>query len=164
MISHLNSLFIEMPVQSTRDHVTDRIISITENAQWLHFLQDFASKNEYKKRFDEFATFHCAKKKDVDIAASIEEYIDYHHFINYKRSTLSTWISVIKKYTEVSGTYDTAEQKSRMNSIFSRCYADLNKWSKKETIKKAWSFESQNLIDYLNLPSDEYNLPRIQSI
>ena len=49
MISHLNSLFIEMPVQSTLngDHVTDRIISITENAQWLHFLQDFASKNEY---------------------------------------------------------------------------------------------------------------------
>ena len=113
--------------------------SYTEYPAWREFLEQFPSSKAYDARMNSLVQWHFANKENpgtVPLHSSIEEYIKAHHIVDeegkfqYCSSTLRTWISVFKKWYEISGEYPT-EFKQVCTRLENNQFKD---WGKREVV------------------------------
>jgi hypothetical protein len=98
----------------------------------------------------------------IPLHQSIEDYIKSNHArdengkFRYSSSTLRTWLSVFKKWYEITGEYP-AEIKQICTRL-ENCH--MKDWNKQEVVKKAFALEAEEITRYLELPDDEVTLVR----
>jgi hypothetical protein len=136
------------------------------NRHWLEFLETFPSAKTYGTRWEHFVGWHyetVEDPKNVSLHLSIEDYIKAAHGeigqdgkYEYTSGTLRGWLSVIKKWYELTGEF--------AQELVHICHRlennSFKKWAPKEKITKAFALESEELALYLSWPDTEDNLVR----
>jgi hypothetical protein len=137
-----------------------------QNPHWVEFLSSFPSGKTYAARLEHFVNWHFENKEDpknLALHLSIEDYIKAAHGEadedgkhDYTSGTLRGWVSVIKKWYDLTG-----EFAQEMVCICNRLENNwFKKWAPKEKIRKAFALESEELVMYLLTPDTEENLVR----
>ena len=84
-----------------------------DNRHWLEFIDQFPSGKTYESRMEALVDIHFEKDDaaSIPLHQSIEDYIKSNHArdengkFRYSSSTLRTWLSVFKKWYEITGEY-----------------------------------------------------------
>lgn len=128
---------------------------------WVKAMNGFTSAIIYQKRVDQFLDYHfecIAIEPSQLLCESAFQWILYCHEVDPITNEIRFCANTLKTITSILKCYFESSQINGFSQYLTRIYRELDKWSKNEPVKKAFTFEEVEMAAYFETQHNPINL------